>query len=254
MEAQTISEMYDAEVAYQDHLLGELLDQLNRPAIRDHSLVIIVADHGEMLGEHQFMGHGFGVYKELIHVPLFIRLPGQQEGWRVKTPVSTTRLFHTILDAAGVEEVKAENGISAEIHANSLLTEFTASAEHLPDQKHAVISEAYAPQDAVKMMERSEPELIEPLHIRPTHRAVYADAHKLYAIEAIADQLLNFDDSPLATDPLTVDQQQVMDQFKAQLEHFVAKSIEGLPEGWTPPTTDLSNPMIERRLQELGYM
>jgi arylsulfatase A-like enzyme len=255
LEAQTISEMYDAEVAYQDHLLGELMEQLNNPVIRDHSLVIITADHGEMLGEHQFMGHGFGVYKELIHVPLFIRLPGQQEGWRVNDLISTTRLFHTILDTAGVSEVRNENGFCADIHTNSLLSEFKSPSDHSSSQKHSVISEAYAPQDAVKMMERSEPELIEPLHTRPTHRAVYANNLKLYTIEAIADRLLTLDDLPITENNLTPDQQQqIIENMTGQLETFIINSKEGQPEGWEAPLADLSNPLIERRLKDLGYM
>ena len=75
IEAKTLSDMYDAEVAYQDHLLAQLISVLNSDFHKENSLVIFLADHGEMLGEHGYMGHGFGVHEELIHVPLFIRAP-----------------------------------------------------------------------------------------------------------------------------------------------------------------------------------
>ena len=80
LESQTLSDMYDAEVAYQDHLLGQLLETLNTDYHRENTMVVFMADHGEMLGEHGYMGHGFGVHEELVHVPLFMpKCPG----WKI---------------------------------------------------------------------------------------------------------------------------------------------------------------------------
>lgn len=248
LEAQTISDHYDAEVAYQDHLLGKLLEQLDRSAILDHSLVIITADHGEMLGEHQFMGHGFGVYKELIQVPLLVRLPGQREGWRVSPPVLTTRLFHTVLHAAGIAEVAGENGVYADTRLHSLVNEFSdRSARHEPGGSR-VISEAFAPQDALLMMERREPEIIDRFHTRKTHRAVYSAASKLYDIEGAGSRLLTLSDQEQLPDAL------LQQSLAGQLDQFVQASRKNQPEGWRPATVDLTDPFIEQRLRDLGYI
>ena len=51
-EEKTLWSMYDAEVAYQDWLLNQLISLLDEPEHRDNTLVIIVGDHGEMLGDH----------------------------------------------------------------------------------------------------------------------------------------------------------------------------------------------------------
>jgi len=251
-EAKIISDMYDAEVAYQDHLLGELLEQLDKPAVRDNTLVVIVADHGEMLGEHQFMGHGFGVYKELIQVPLMIRLPGQREGLRIVEPVSTTRLFHTMLAAAGIGEVKQAERRLVETHPYSLENEMQNSRR--AGIQGAVISEAYAPQDAVKMMERAEPELIERFHTRQTHRSIYSELYKLYSIEGIEDKLLSFDDQPLDVPGVLENREQTIRRLREEIEEFVRESRTGQSKGWTAPTTDISDPLIEQRLRDLGYM
>jgi uncharacterized sulfatase len=94
LQFKTMSDMYDAEVAYQDHLLAQLLEALEQPLHRDRTMVIIVSDHGEMLGEHQLMGHGLGVYQELAHVPLMIRLPA--------TGISFTRVANLLMVLVGV--------------------------------------------------------------------------------------------------------------------------------------------------------
>ncbi|HSM83284.1 MAG TPA: sulfatase, partial [Nodosilinea sp.] len=70
---QTLDGMYDAEVAYQDALLGDFFDRLQTSGQLDNTLVIICADHGEHLGEKQYMGHSLSIYNELVRVPLIIR-------------------------------------------------------------------------------------------------------------------------------------------------------------------------------------
>lgn len=247
-EARVISDLYDAEVAYQDHLLGELLAEMQKPAIQENSLVVIAADHGEMLGEHQFMGHGFGAYRELIQVPLMIHEPGQRVGRQVKEPVSTTRLFHTILEAAAVPEAVAADGSVLEVAPYSLRAAQDNGSGSVPALETKVVSEAYAPQDALNMMERREPELIEPLHMRPTHRALYAEGSKLYDIDGVETRLTTYDDELQAGTPA------LQEELAGRLEDFVRLSREGRPEGWKPATADLSNPLIEQRLRDLGYM
>ncbi len=257
LEASTLSDMYDAEVAYQDHLLGELLETLERPAIRDNTMVIIAADHGEMLGEHNFMGHGFGAYKELVQVPLMIRLPGQTSGRRIARPVSTTRLFHTILDTAGMPEVKNQTGETTNNHINSLLYDLDLPAAPFTPQGYEVVTEAYAPQDAIQMMEKFEPELIPQYQTRKTHRAVYSQEYKLYAIEDVRQQLLTLLDqelNPESEDFSAEASEQARERLAHQLERFVSVSREGHPIGWAPATADLSDPLIEQQLRDLGYM
>jgi len=54
---RVISDMYDAEVAYEDYLLRHLFDYLGEPEVRDNTLVIVTSDHGEGLNHHGFIGH-----------------------------------------------------------------------------------------------------------------------------------------------------------------------------------------------------
>ncbi|MGQ9888821.1 MAG: sulfatase, partial [Aggregatilineales bacterium] len=94
---------YDAELRAQDAHLSRLLEHLATSGALDNTLVVIAADHGEGHGDHGYIGHSFVVYQELVHVPLLVRWPGGAgRGTRVAQPVSTRRIYHTALEAAGV--------------------------------------------------------------------------------------------------------------------------------------------------------
>jgi tetratricopeptide (TPR) repeat protein len=63
---------YDAEVAYADAMLGELLDRLRAGGALDHTLIVVTADHGESLGEHGEATHGLFAYDSTLAVPLIV--------------------------------------------------------------------------------------------------------------------------------------------------------------------------------------
>jgi hypothetical protein len=73
---QRYRERYDAEVRYFDHELGRLLAYLEHEGLLDQAVVVFTADHGESLGEHDWwFTHGWTLYRELVRVPLLLRLP-----------------------------------------------------------------------------------------------------------------------------------------------------------------------------------
>ena len=96
--------LYDSEVAFTDEHVGRLLEQLKSLDLYDDSLIVFVADHGEMLAERQerWIGHTQYLYEELVHVPLLIKLPAGRKRGRVRTTVSTQSIFGTVLREVGV--------------------------------------------------------------------------------------------------------------------------------------------------------
>jgi arylsulfatase len=88
---------YHGEVAYLDGEVGRLLQGLADRKLRDHTLVVFTADHGEALGEHDvFFAHGHDLTDELTHVPLFFAGPGIEAGRRADV-ISLVDLYPTLL-------------------------------------------------------------------------------------------------------------------------------------------------------------
>jgi len=93
---------YDGEVAYTDAAIGRLFEHLQRADLFARAAVIVVADHGESLGEHGERTHGTFLYDATVRVPLLVKLPGAIAARAVTAPVETADLAPTIASLAGV--------------------------------------------------------------------------------------------------------------------------------------------------------
>src|SRR5438876_1186742 len=102
-ERQFIEANYDGEVAAMDEALGELLDALRARGRYQNALVVVTADHGEFLGEHEQMGHiGQMLYEPVLHVPLVVKFPGTDgPRGRSETAVQLVDVLPTVLAATG---------------------------------------------------------------------------------------------------------------------------------------------------------
>lgn len=72
--------LYDGEILYMDRYIGQLVNELKGRGLYDGALIVVTADHGELLGEHGRFGHGNYLHQEEIHVPLFIKYPAGETG------------------------------------------------------------------------------------------------------------------------------------------------------------------------------
>ena len=97
---------YDGEIAYADHELGRLIAWLKQNQLYDRSLIVLLSDHGESLGEHGEKEHGFFVYNSTVHIPLIVKPPagsGFRPG-RVARPVETVAVAPTLTRLAGMKD------------------------------------------------------------------------------------------------------------------------------------------------------
>jgi tetratricopeptide (TPR) repeat protein len=92
---------YAGEVAFMDQQLGRLVAAFEGRAAGPHAIVV-VADHGEGLGDHGEDQHGNLLYQSTMHVPMVVVGPGVAAGVNA-TPTSTRRVFHTIMKWAGLD-------------------------------------------------------------------------------------------------------------------------------------------------------
>ena len=70
-------DLYDEEVLYTDRWVGALLDFVDSQPWSKKTVLIVSADHGEAFGEHHEFRHGHELYEELVHVLLFVVVPGR---------------------------------------------------------------------------------------------------------------------------------------------------------------------------------
>ncbi|MBW2267115.1 MAG: sulfatase [Deltaproteobacteria bacterium] len=96
-----IDASYDAGVAQMDAALAALLETLAVSGVLNEAWLVLLADHGELLGEDDLYLHGRSLAEPLVRVPLLFRPPGGGRGARVDTPVSLVGVAPTLLELAG---------------------------------------------------------------------------------------------------------------------------------------------------------
>lgn len=105
--------LYDGEIRFTDHYIGELLNNLEQWGILDETIVIITADHGEAFGEHERFGHHPYLYDELLRVPLIVYAPGY-ESCSIDQQVSLLDISPSLYDMLGMDTPEAVQGRSFE--------------------------------------------------------------------------------------------------------------------------------------------
>ena len=153
--------LYDGEIAYADSVVAGFVSFLKKHAWYDHSIIVVVGDHGEGLGEHHEETHGIFLYDSTTHVPLIMKMPNQRTAGRVvKAQVRTLDILPTVLDLL-------HDSLPARLDGKSLRSYFSAGQ----DKDRIVFGETdyplrfgWAPlrsirADGLKFIEAPRPEL-----------------------------------------------------------------------------------------------
>jgi arylsulfatase A-like enzyme len=120
---------YIAEIAFADAQIGRVLDALERRNILERTIVVVVADHGESLGDHGERDHGIFVYESVVRIPLIIRAPNVPPR-RVGDIVRLVDVMPTVLDLLGLpEEVDDGRSLAELLHGRPLDIELDAYSE-----------------------------------------------------------------------------------------------------------------------------
>jgi len=92
-------DLYDGEIWFADMHFGRVLDELRAEGLWDKTMIIVVGDHGESLGEHGIVAHGYHLYTPHTKVPFIVRVPGLP-AQRLTTPVGHVDLAPTMVNLA----------------------------------------------------------------------------------------------------------------------------------------------------------
>jgi choline-sulfatase len=163
--------LYDGEIAYADHELGRLIEWLKQNRVYHSSLIVMLSDHGESLGEHGEDEHGFFVYNATVHIPLIVKPPAGSEIslGRRSAPVETVAVAPTLLELTGVKGASGADAIWKQFQAPGLFDSEST--------KEPAYSETLYPFSSFGWS---------PLHAMETERFHFIDAPKpeLYDVEA----------------------------------------------------------------------
>ena len=254
LQDRALNDLYDAEVAYQDHLLRRVFGYLADPEVRDNTMVIVTSDHGEGLNHHGFVGHSLVAYDDLVRVPLVVRYPRlYPAGKRVTEPVSARRIFHAALQAAGIEAVHASSDDRAPVDIDGLSL---ASAVNGSDpEKGTVFTEAYTPDTLIALMQNDDPEAIDLFRCRSMRRAVYRGPHKLITVGDEPDELFDVVRDPAELDNMIDREPSIAAALHGLLREFASEVEARVPEAWRSARLQIKDDQeLAERLRGLGYL
>lgn len=237
---QAWRDLYLAEVAYQDQYLGQLIEQLETAGQLENTCVIVVADHGENLGEHGLLNHQYSLHETLLHVPLLIRLPERlaaPAAQRIGHPVQTLDLFRSILDLAGVS---APHSTSRSLLPNAEPRPYVVAEYGRPQIPHAALLARYS---------------LEPADLAPFSRGIRTlrtEQYKLIEGSDSSVELYDLLDDPGELINLANDAPELLETLQRQLHTWEAE--HGAAEMSTMQPALQVDDAVRKRLQALGYL
>ena len=153
--------IYAGEIAYADYWIGHVFNKLKELGLYDSTLIIVTADHGEMLTQHKEVTHGYFVYEGNVHVPLIIKVPGQKKPRRIEQRVGIIDILPTV---CGLLDIESPPGIQGKDLSNFLFgrgaeDERYVFCQSLQPTKYNANSLLAVVNDRYKYIQTTRPEL-----------------------------------------------------------------------------------------------
>ena len=137
--AESFIHPYDAEIAYTDYCLGLLFAKLKQLGKYDNTVIVFVSDHGEGLGEHGELSHGYYTYNSTVHVPLMFKVPNVAAK-RCSFPVRTIDILPTTMKSLNLQNFTDDSTENVSNEGMDLSAHLKAN---LPPPSLSCYSEAY---------------------------------------------------------------------------------------------------------------
>lgn len=242
VEAATAAAHYDERLAHEDAAVGALVRYLKSHQLYDRSTIVLVADHGEGLGDHGESAHGLLTYEEALRVPLIVKLPAaEQAGRRVKDPVQHIDIVPTILDLAKAPTPGSLRGRSlTPLFSGNSRSSSPIYSESLYGHYHFGWAEIASVTDGrYRYIDAPQPELYD-LETDPQQRQNIVGSH------ADVTRTLSAALKDIATPAPAARPEPTTAAIRARLEAFGYVGVsDGLPAAETPNPIDLVD-VVER--------
>ncbi|RMH62073.1 MAG: tetratricopeptide repeat protein, partial [Bacteroidetes bacterium] len=209
---------YDGEIAFVDEQVGRLLFELDKLGLTDNTLVVVVGDHGEGLGQHKEWSHGFMLYDATLQVPMIMACGSRMKGVHIDQTVSSADVTPTVLSLLGLD---VPNGLDGVDLASSVPSERALYFDNLEG-----LSEwGLAPLLGVYMA---------------PFKYIWGPQPELYDLST----------DPFETRDVIQTQAQTATRLKTQLQSFFGQDLAAA--AFAAPTQQLSSDELHK-LQALGY-
>jgi arylsulfatase A-like enzyme len=216
--------LYDGEISFVDAQVGRLLDQLAAEGVMDNTILVITADHGESLGEHDYyFDHGRLLYDPSLHVPLIIVYPPKvAAGLVIQDQVQTIDIMPTILHLMDLPPLEGMQGGLLPLTAGEASQTSSAFSQTFPNSEEPWNEKYSIRQDDWKFIQT--PQL---------------GTSELYDLEADPEETDNLFDNQLA----------IQQQLEADLREWFDTTFQFQ----VPPRPGALDPETQEQLERLGY-
>ncbi|MCP4898169.1 MAG: sulfatase-like hydrolase/transferase [bacterium] len=216
-------DLYLGEISYVDQALASLLARLEDAGVADRTLVIVVGDHGEGLGEHNEQTHSLLTYDTTLRVPFILRVPGREGGLRITQRVGTVDVLPTVLELLNLP-------IPPSVQGRSLLPLLDGQTD---DEGHTYYAETLSPRLSYGWGEL---------------RALYRGRHKY--IHGPRQEMFDLDDDPSELNNLIDADVDLVSTLRSELQSFISShSSSSAADAAVVPDEE-----TRRRLAALGYV
>jgi arylsulfatase A-like enzyme len=229
----TYSDIYDNSIRWVDRVLGSLIDQIDARGLREKTLIVLAADHGEAFGEHGREGHARDVYGEVTTTPLIVSFPFRLEpGVVVGSPTENVDIWPTVLDLLDLPPLEDADGRSRLPEVLAAVRGVPAPAQDGPRFAH--IDQAWAKSDR-----------------EPRPMVSVSDGHfRLIRREGdVPSELYDRSVDRAEQIDLGPDQPEVLERMQQLAEDYLAQA----PAAWSGGEDVEIDPAELEQLRALGY-
>ena len=229
-EIEETSGLYDGEIRFADMEIGKFFEELRRLNLYKDAFIIVVADHGEQLGERGYLGHGDRLYAEETHIPLIMK--SGESPHEVRETVSNIDIFPTIIGAAHI-------AIPADTPAISL------REEHRLRKRRSVISESFQKYHHKALVTGEGKKII--MDFGSPYNPENQDFERTMAAARV-EGLFDLDRDPLEQAPLK--NERLANELRKELETILRLALRQRKD---PQKGQISGKTLEE-LKSLGYL
>jgi len=215
-----LDSLYDDEILYVDKQVSEIISWLKDVELYDETIVVITADHGELLGEHNIFYDHHGLYEGDIHVPLIIKSPNLPRNVRVKGLVAHEDIAPTILQLLGIKtDIRFDGKSLVEaVHRGESRRKFVVSLENTRMTKRSIRTRDW------KLIQTMRPDV--------------------YGYPAGHLELYNLEKDPEEKENLAGSEEEILKEMVFKLECWYRRMLDGNPDPLT--TQPISMPICPK--------